>query len=193
MTGAFPSISLKTSSSASSPVLSLYFFLASSPSATLNSSNVMLRQDFFLNVCRKGASVWDNACHSMAHKTKKMYRLNCVSRDRNTVFRFASSAGLFYSLSVEFESWKGERTVVYTEPCVITSTWQMWDTAWRWYPTEINSEKTFTVWISSPSASQYLTVVWATPQAYTHTCRLYMWLSLHIMYHIVFSCIVQLQ
>lgn len=48
MTGAFPSISLKTSASASSPVLSLYFFLASSASAVLNSSYVMLRADFFL-------------------------------------------------------------------------------------------------------------------------------------------------
>lgn len=48
MTGAFPSISLNTSASASSPVFSLYFLRASSPSATLNSSNVMVRQDFFL-------------------------------------------------------------------------------------------------------------------------------------------------
>lgn len=56
MMGDFPSISLKTSASASSAVLSLYFFLASSPSATLNSSYVMLRQDFFLqNVGGKGA------------------------------------------------------------------------------------------------------------------------------------------
>lgn len=48
MTGDFPSISWNTSASASSPVLSLYFFLASSPSATLNSSNMMVRLDFFL-------------------------------------------------------------------------------------------------------------------------------------------------
>lgn len=50
MMGDFPSISLKTSASASSPLFSLYFFLASSASATLNSSYVMLRLDFFLEV-----------------------------------------------------------------------------------------------------------------------------------------------
>lgn len=50
MMGDFPSISLKTSDSASSALFSLYFFLASSASATLNSSYVMLRQDFFLEV-----------------------------------------------------------------------------------------------------------------------------------------------
>ena len=53
ITGAFPSISLKTSASASSAGFSLYFFLASSPSAALNSSNVMLRQDFFLKCARQ--------------------------------------------------------------------------------------------------------------------------------------------
>lgn len=53
MTGAFPSISLKTSASASSPVLSLYFFWASSPRAALNSSNVMVREDFFLKYKKK--------------------------------------------------------------------------------------------------------------------------------------------
>lgn len=48
MIGDFPSTSLKISASASSPLFSLYFFLASSASAILNSSYVMLRQDFFL-------------------------------------------------------------------------------------------------------------------------------------------------
>lgn len=48
MMGDLPSTSLKISASASSPLFSLYFFLASSASAVLNSSYVMLRQDFFL-------------------------------------------------------------------------------------------------------------------------------------------------
>lgn len=54
ITGPFPSISLKTSASASSPLFSLYFFLASSPRADLNSSNVMVRLDFFLKCRWKG-------------------------------------------------------------------------------------------------------------------------------------------
>lgn len=53
MTGDFPSTSLKISASASSPLFSLYFFLASSASAVLNSSYVMLRQDFFLKKKKK--------------------------------------------------------------------------------------------------------------------------------------------
>lgn len=54
MMGDFPSTSLKISASASSPLFSLYFFLASSASAVLNSSYVMLRQDFFLKSGCKG-------------------------------------------------------------------------------------------------------------------------------------------
>lgn len=52
--GDFPSTSLKISASASSTLFSLYFFLASSASAVLNSSYVMLRQDFFLKCEWKG-------------------------------------------------------------------------------------------------------------------------------------------
>lgn len=57
ITGVFPSISLNTSASASSPIFSLYFFLASSPRAILNSSYVMVRQDFFLKqmICYREA------------------------------------------------------------------------------------------------------------------------------------------
>lgn len=71
MTGDFPSISLKTSASASSPDLSLYFFLASSPSAVLNSSYVMLRQDFFLK-----------------HRWKRNLSITHTPQPPHVVFRF---------------------------------------------------------------------------------------------------------
>lgn len=64
MTGDFPSTSLKISASASSPLFSLYFFLASSASAILNSSYVMLRQDFFLKCGWKGRLIRSiNTCN----------------------------------------------------------------------------------------------------------------------------------
>jgi len=85
MTGAFPSISWKTSASASSPVFSLYFFLASSPSAALNSSNVMVREDFFLKCSRVWDKIW---CTTEPKNLKRYIRLNCFSRDQNTALRF---------------------------------------------------------------------------------------------------------
>lgn len=54
MMGALPSMSLCTSRTASSLLLSLNLFLESSSSASLNCSNVMVRQDLPL----KGEGTW---------------------------------------------------------------------------------------------------------------------------------------
>lgn len=81
MTGAFPSISLKTSASASSPVFSLYFFLASSPSASLNSSYVMLRADFFLK-CRWKRSLSMGLTLVTVHKP---HLKNCLRAEKRCI------------------------------------------------------------------------------------------------------------
>lgn len=107
MMGDFPSISLKTSASASSALFSLYFFLASSVSATLNSSYVMLRQDFFLEAeVGKGAF---NAC-------------TWTCEDRNA----AACSSALVSLR-PLAHWLWESGEMYTEPCATASAWKMED------------------------------------------------------------------
>lgn len=107
MMGDFPSISLKTSASASSALFSLYFFLASSVSATLNSSYVMLREDFFLE-----AEVGKGAFNARTR----------TSEDRNAAARSSALVSLR-----PLAHWIWESREMYTEPCAMASAWKMED------------------------------------------------------------------
>lgn len=96
MMGDFPSTSLKISASASSPLFSLYFFLASSASAVLNSSYVMLRQDFFLKK-------WVQRERLITQHKHWQLSLTCLA---------ALSAGLHRGLSARLKSSECRRSHV---------------------------------------------------------------------------------
>lgn len=70
------------------------------------------------------------------------------------------SAGLFCSLWVEFESLKCTQS-----HHVFSLQHGRCKTAWRWYPTEINNEKTYT----GSRLPVCLGVVWGTTHTHTHT------------------------
>lgn len=120
MMGDLPSISLKTSASASSALFSLYFFLASSASATLNSSYVMLRQDFFLE-----AEVGEGDVSACTRTSEDRDAASC-----------SSSPALSFPRGLSLSD--PERHEMYTEPCAMASA-----TAedGRWYPAGVNSEE----------------------------------------------------